>query len=164
MYKGRNIYLDGNPAHYYPCVRWPEHHKARPNGSVYIHQDVALDKYGELPNGMHVHHIDGDVWNWSEDNLELVTPEEHGRLHNERNIVERRCGYCDSVLELTGTRRINKENVYCSNQCRAKGTEVIDWPSVDKLVDMANEHGYSKLGRIIGVSDNAIRKRIRNHQ
>ena len=37
----------------------------------------------------------------------------------------------------------------------------VDWPSLDELVESVNTVGYSATGRKIGVSDNAVRKRIR---
>lgn len=37
----------------------------------------------------------------------------------------------------------------------------IDWPETKKLESMVSAHGYSGTGRILGVSDNAVRKRLR---
>ena len=47
--------------------------------------------------------------------------------------------------------------------CAAKlqPTKII-WPSIKELKERLNKSNYSKLGRELGVSDNAIRKHIKN--
>ena len=44
----------------------------------------------------------------------------------------------------------------CSKQIRRK----IDWPKLETLLSLVEVHGYSGTGRLLGVSDNAIRKHI----
>lgn len=39
--------------------------------------------------------------------------------------------------------------------------DTIDWPSLDELLKLTSAVGFSAAGRNLGVSDNAIRKRIR---
>lgn len=41
--------------------------------------------------------------------------------------------------------------------------EKIVWLPTSELIALVESHGYSKTGRMLGVSDNAIRKRIRTH-
>lgn len=38
----------------------------------------------EIPKGMHIHHIDGNRENNNPLNLQMVTPEEHAKIHCER--------------------------------------------------------------------------------
>ena len=54
---------------------------------------------------------------------------------------------------------------FCSRKCTGLGTanHKIDWPSTDQLIKMVNEASYVKVGELLGVSDNAVRKRIKNH-
>lgn len=53
----------------------------------------------------------------------------------------------------------------CDSRFRiGRHTVKIKWPPVDELLGRANAVGYSALGRELGVSDNAIRKRIRTRQ
>ncbi len=40
---------------------------------------------------------------------------------------------------------------------------VINWPVLSKVIDLVEMHGYSGTGRILGVSDNAVRKHIKTH-
>tara|TARA_R110000851_G_scaffold330585_1_gene503571 strand:+ start:99 stop:719 length:621 start_codon:yes stop_codon:yes gene_type:complete len=47
--------------------------------------------------------------------------------------------------------------------CSLKKKEKIEWPTTDKLLLMIEKANYSAVARTLGVSDNAVRKRIRNH-
>jgi len=49
----------------------------------------------------------------------------------------------------------NEYNGYINKKTKIK------WPSRNELKSMVNENGYSKTGRILGVSDNAVRKRLK---
>ena len=48
-------------------------------------------------------------------------------------------------------------------RCIQKTQLKIEWPSVEDLRLMVEETNYSEVGRRLGVSDNAIRKHLRNH-
>lgn len=161
-YKNRNVFPDASTKRY-PSVYWPEHEKARPNGCVYVHQDVVLDSFGSIPEGYVVHHIDEDVWNWSKDNLQLVSRSHHGKLHKKSEPIVRKCSSCGKELEIVRKQRKISSKVFCSGVCDKKNREVISWPSVDELIRLVSETSYSEAGRRLGVSDNAIRKRIKNH-
>lgn len=43
---------------------------------------------------------------------------------------------------------------------RATGREKINWPSDEDLANMVTNSNYSAVGRALGVSDNAVRKRL----
>jgi hypothetical protein len=45
--------------------------------------------------------------------------------------------------------------------CSFKNRRVIDWPNKNKLLEMVKESGFSKTGRLLGVSDNAVRKALK---
>jgi hypothetical protein len=38
-------------------------------------------EHGSIPDGAHVHHLDGDKSNWRIDNLLAVMPEQHRAIH-----------------------------------------------------------------------------------
>ncbi len=42
-------------------------------------------------------------------------------------------------------------------------TQKIKWPDLEILQDLVSIHGYSAAGRLLGVSDNAIRKHFKTH-
>lgn len=103
-------------------------------------------------------HIDGDTFNNSIENLRLLCPN------------------CHSQTETFGGRSVgSKEVKYCvcgrkilpqSNRCRScaandtdnpRGTK-IQWPLPTEVVELVRQMGYSGAGRLLGVSDNAVRK------
>ena len=51
-----------------------------------LHREVWKEHNGEIPDGFHIHHIDGDPTNNDIENLECVTPEEHAARHPENNL------------------------------------------------------------------------------
>lgn len=46
------------------------------------HRIVWEEHYGKIPEGMQIHHIDGDKTNNDISNLQLLTPLEHSRIHD----------------------------------------------------------------------------------
>ena len=48
---------------------------------VLIHQQIGKEKYGEIPKGFHIHHIDKDKTNNKRGNLILLHRKDHYRLH-----------------------------------------------------------------------------------
>lgn len=56
--------------------------------AVFLHRLVYEDNFGPIPNGMHVHHKDGNTGNNSPDNLELLTPKQHAREHITEERIE----------------------------------------------------------------------------
>ena len=49
----------------------------RQYGNADCHTLIALTWIGPRPKGMEIDHINGDIMNWSADNLEYVTPAEN---------------------------------------------------------------------------------------
>jgi hypothetical protein len=71
-------------------------------------------------------------------------------------IVGRACIDCGNMVSYRATR--------CKS-CSARSQAVykVEWPSRQDLVKMVDKLGYLATGRILGVSDNAVRKRLKNH-
>ncbi len=67
----------------YKQVYRPNDPDARPNGYTPEHRYIARKKYkGNLSNDLVVHHIDGNKSNNKSNNLKVVTPQEHYKIHN----------------------------------------------------------------------------------
>lgn len=65
----------------YVRLNQPDHPLAMADGWVFEHRLVAWETFGPFDTSMHVHHINGDKSDNRPDNLELLTPQEHGKEH-----------------------------------------------------------------------------------
>jgi len=89
------------------------------------------------------------------------------------------CPNCHSLTPTWGTKSRKKEDKYCvdcgckishrstrcricANRCFPNQTK-IEWPPTSELVRMVKETSFVAVARKLGVSDNAVRKRIKNH-
>jgi hypothetical protein len=116
------------------------------------------DKYISL----HLDHIDGDTFNNKLNNLRLLCPNCHSQTPTycgkNMNARKNRCVDCGTEISRHGM-RCKK----CVNKNRDRSTK-IDWPSVKELKNMVKQSSYCDVGRVLGVSDNAVRKHIRNNE
>jgi len=82
-----------------------------------------------------------------------------------RNPIIKNCPNCN--CEFLAKSKFQK---FCSTKCVhnykypgiVRPTK-IKWPEMEEILKIVEENGYSKTGRILGVSDNAIRKHIARH-
>ena len=72
--------------------------------------------YGPIPKKHHIHHIDGDVKNWSLSNLECMPGHEHLSMHLKERVWDRVCTQCGNAFRREGT---IKGGRFCSNACRS---------------------------------------------
>jgi hypothetical protein len=159
----------------YIAVYRPEHPNAYTSenwkGWIYEHRLVAEALLGRsLRDDERVHHLDCDKHNNRDDNIVVLASNAcHMRLHNwinaGGNVVdsyEKRkitnfgkpkpiCKMCDNVVA-------EHDAVYCSILCSAKDQRTTERPSKEDLIRMVKDMGYSEVGRLYNVSDNAIRK------
>lgn len=63
--------------------------------------------------------------------------------------VIKKCGYCGSGI---------KHGKYCNQECSAKSRRLVQRPDRETLVKMIESSSFVEVGRVFGVSDNAIRK------
>ncbi len=150
-FRGRKIYEKK-----YPCVYWPKHPMSWNDGVVPIHRVVAYEKYGNL-DGMNVHHLDEDIWNWSPENLLLMKHEVHKQLHAGTFPEQRQCAQCGDAIVVRSAKRQKRDKIYCSLTCSNTARHAVQWPNVALVKSMVDLVGYSATGRDIGVSDNAVR-------
>ena len=114
----------------------------------------------------------GNIWNNKPITLQLDHingDHSDNRLENLRVL----CPNCHSQTSTFGTRRLKKEN-YCKfcgkkidrksircKSCSAKQTnkrKVLNRPTIEQLESLLQSHTYVDIGKMYGVSDNAIRK------
>jgi hypothetical protein len=123
-----------------------------------------------------LHHINGDRTNNELINLAILCPNCHALTDNHRGkninngtrIPPKKYirikppkppkfqNYCNCGAPIT------KKAKNCIS-CNQKQQYKIDWPDIDTLKQMLAESNHYRLGKQLGVSDNAIRKHIKNH-
>ena len=64
---------------------WTDYYKNR-RGKL-LHREKYIAEHGALPDGWHVHHIDGNKQNNDISNLEALPPGEHQHRHDPRGFV-----------------------------------------------------------------------------
>ena len=69
-----------------------QHQHPRTGEWELTHRAAAINKFGDIPEGRHVHHRDGDKTNNQHRNLLIVTPSIHGRMHAGHPDACARCG------------------------------------------------------------------------
>ena len=136
------------------------HPLAYSNGCVYFHRHQASIKLGRwLKSSEQVHHIDGNKYNNTLENLQILSSQEHANLHlGNRELVEYVCKFCGSEF----TRNIkHAEAVYCSVPCRSASV-VKDLSITKELLDeLIPKHSWVVLGAMFGYSDTGIKKRAK---
>jgi hypothetical protein len=81
--------------------------------SIFAHRIEWEKHHGEIPNGMQIHHKDGNKLNNHIDNLQLVDPLTHRRLHFSYRLIregfwEKQCVSCSEWLPLESYSRSTK--------------------------------------------------------
>lgn len=62
---------------------WQHNPKEGENYKVYVHRLLAVSEYGyESVKDKSVHHRNGIVWDNRPENIEVMSPEEHAKLHS----------------------------------------------------------------------------------
>lgn len=137
---------------------------------IYEHRFLAEKYIGRpLKSTEEVHHKDRDRSNNSKNNLVVFkTKEDHSRYHATGIMTKledgsyaspstensRICECCDS--EFLSPRKIQ---TYCSKSCAMMyKRRVVERPSKEDLLKLVKNNSFNEVGRMYGVSDNAVRK------
>lgn len=104
-------------------------------------------------------HCNGDRHDHRLDNLRFLCPNCHSQTETwGRKRHGRKCKGCDK--NISARAEMCKG---CFAKARLGSVTKIDWPSYDVLQRMVECLGFNATGRKLGVSDNAVRKRLRKH-
>jgi len=86
--------------------------------SFALHRSVWQYYNGEVPEGDFViHHLDEDKDNNSQNNLQLVTREQHRKIHHELAKTERICLVCGKKYFSSN---LNCTSKFCSSACKSR--------------------------------------------
>lgn len=136
---------------------------ATSNGMVKIHRAIMAERLGRLLDADElVHHKNEDKFDWSPENLELVTITEHADLHAVREGEERLCGFCQKPVHVYKSHTKYKVS-FCNATCQQQGQVQIQprttWPTDEDLRHLVWTKPVSAIGKDLGVSGTAVRKR-----
>ena len=128
------------------------------------------DSWNGRPITLEINHKDQNWKNNSPENLEFLCP----NCHQQKDVVIR-----GTVAKLGGPRKITKPKEILKNRCpecsivissRAKAckshaarSSKIEWPPMEELLERLSKSNYLQLSKELNVSDNAIRKHIKNN-
>lgn len=167
----------------YKWVQTPEGHlQTTKRGLMQEHRLVAEQIVGRLLTKYEVvHHIDENTLNNDVDNLMIfAAARDHNAFHmgaptwSDDGLVwhaskitrGKRCAYCGKIYIAPN---ISKQyrNKYCSVECANKGNHI----AISKITQEQAENlpqilrdcngNFSKAARLLGITDNAIRKRLK---
>jgi hypothetical protein len=116
--------------------------------------------WNEKPIVHHLDHINGERRDNRLENLRVLCPNCHSQTptYCGRNLRQAQ-RYCTCGIP------IGQKSKTCRS-CRSyemPHPTKITWPATDTLHRMVAESSYLAVGKKLGVSDNAVRKRLRNH-
>lgn len=147
----------------YLAILLPNHHMARKDGYVYIHQLQAEKKLGrKLKKSECVHHIDENKYNNEENNLMVFkTIADHTAFHNGAEIylegdVWVACPNKNLLCPICNKNYKDHHAKMCKSCYLKQVAENI--PPKDDLIKLLLTIPMTKIGETFGVSDNAVRK------
>lgn len=115
----------------------------------------------EIP--LELHHIDGNHFNNDLDNLQLLCPNCHSFTdnfrgkRNKKNKTEHKCKECGKDISRWSNSGL------CSD-CTKKKQRKVERPSLEELERLLSNNTYVAIGKMFNVSDNTIRKWIKNYK
>ena len=101
----------------------------------------------------------GEEWNGAK--MSLILDHING-VHNDNRLENLRivCANCNATLPTHCGKKKKKPDGRLGPR---PWSEKIDWPDSQTLRQMVEDSNYSAVGRKLGVSDNAVRKRLKKH-
>lgn len=91
------VIFNGRRYNRYPESGNPAHRRYFARAGHRLHRDVWEFHNGPIPEGMHVHHIDGDTANNDIGNLECIPDWEHRKHHGASERTEKQIKHLESI-------------------------------------------------------------------
>lgn len=148
---------------------WAPKHPFAIQGYVAKHRLVMEGVVGAvLPRSLQVHHKDGNPKNNTPENLQIVTPSQHGRIHAGWECRNgewfKKCGDCEQVLpvnthfyrRLTGFQHACKECCKARNRAYKRANSGFRKRCAEK--EVARKKAKRALGICAGCNEKAVTK------
>jgi 5-methylcytosine-specific restriction endonuclease McrA len=115
-----------------------------------------LTHWLDSPLSLHIDHINGVSTDNRIENLRFLCPNCH-------SLTDTYCGKNNKKMPLNFCKcgsKILKASLHCA-KCSRKNQYKINWVDTEKLIELVLQHGFVQTGKIVGVTDNAVRKHLR---
>ena len=123
------------------------------------------------PISLELEHINGNHLDNTLANLTILCPNCHAQTETYRGKNKpdsKKPKWVKPALKVVYcidcNKKIDNKSTRCKS-CQGKTQDTkINWPTIEQLELMLVESNYTKLGQLLGVSDNAIRQHIKRHK
>lgn len=124
-------------------------------------EKCGIKDWNNEPIGFHLHHIDGNHSNNDLQNLQVLCPNCHSQTHDYHKPKEKPKYFCVVCGRELKTNCASRMCIYCSAKTRRK-IEVR--PPYEILKEEISINGYRATGKKYGVSDNAVRRWLKDYE
>lgn len=95
--KVETVIFNGRRYNRYPESKNPAHRRYFARAGHRLHRDVWEFYNGPIPEGMHIHHVDGNTANNDISNLECVPDREHRKHHGASDRTDKQVQHLESI-------------------------------------------------------------------